>query len=211
VALRLPHVLVLMALLLAAGVLSVRTLPEEARVQGTLAISAPGLTLELAQRLQRERDGLRWALLPAGDGTLAPFDEERVHDLAERGTAVALFVQPPQPEPPPESWRQAWRVLLAPEEGDVLASLEAFVRAQSGARPFLAGLVLPSDAPLTEIVERLASAADGLPAFRRTSLVLLGERPLGQAGRVTLRLDRGGASRTSPATLNDLFEPEPHR
>jgi hypothetical protein len=211
VALRLPHVLALMALLLAAGVLSVGTLPEGIGVQGTLAISAPGLTLELAQQLQRERADLHWALLPAGDGALAPFDEELVHELVERGTAVALFVQPPQPELPPESWRQTWRVLIAPEEGDVLASLEAFLRAQSGTRPFLAGLILPADAPLPELVERLTSAADGLPAFRRTSLVLLGERPSGRAGRVVLRLDRGGASHAAPATLTDLLEARPDR
>ena len=210
-ALRLPHVLVLMALLLAAGVLSVGTLPEEARVQGTLALAVPGLTVELAQQLQSERADLRWAVLPTGDGVLAPFDEEHVQAHVERGAAVALFVQPPQPEPPPESWRQAWRVLLAPEQGDVLASLEAFVRAQAGARPFLAGLVLPPDAPLREIVERLAAAADGLPAFRRTSLVLLGERQAGRPGRVVLRLDRGAASRAAPATLTDLLETGPAR
>ena len=200
-----------MALLLAAGVLSVRSLPDEARVQGTLVLAVPGLTVELAQRLQCERADLRWAVLPVGDGTLAPFDEELVQDLAERGAAVALFVQPPQAEPPPESWRQSWRVLLAPEQGDVVASLEAFVRAQSGARPFLAGLVLPPEAPLREIVERLASAADGLPAFRRTSLVLLGERQAGRPGRVVLRLDRGGSARARPATLTDLLEADPER
>ena len=86
VALRLSHVLVLMALVLAAGVLSVRRIEGESHVQGTLVVAAPGLTPDAAQRLQQARADLRWTLLASGDGPLAPFDDAVVaRSLAEGG------------------------------------------------------------------------------------------------------------------------------
>src|SRR5262245_15973109 len=117
-----------MALVLAAGVLSVQRIEGDSLVQGTLVIAVPGLTPELAQRLQRERGDLSWSLLPAGDGPLAPFDEQVVAASVARGAVVALFVQPPREAAPPPELRDAWRVLVAPEAGDVLGSLAAFVR-----------------------------------------------------------------------------------
>jgi hypothetical protein len=209
VALRLSHVLVLMALVLAAGVLSVRRIEGESVVQGTLVIAAPGLTPAVAQRLQRERGDLGWTLLPVGDGPLAPFDTELVAESVGRGTVVSLFLQPPLAEPATRDLRGAWRVLIAPEAGDVLASLAAFVRAQVGTRPFLAGLLLPpsSDAPaLAATLEPLLAAADALPTFRRTSIVLLGDRPSGPGRRVVARLDRGRGALAAPVTLADLLE-----
>jgi len=208
VALRLSHVLVLMALVLAAGVLSVRQIEGESVVQGTLVIAAPGLTPEVAQRLQRDRGDLGWTLLPAGDGPLAPFDTELVAESVARGTVVSLFVQPPCSDPATLDLRGAWRVLIAPEAGDVLTSLADFVRAQVGTRPFLAGLLLPSslDAPaLAATLEPLLAAADTLPTFRRTSIVLLGDRPSGPGRRVVARLDRGRGALAAPVTLADLL------
>ena len=217
VALRLPHVLALMALLLAAGVLSVRTLPDGSFVQGTVVIAVAGLTAAEAQQLQRERGDLRWAVVPAADGPLAPFDEDLVQERLEGGAVAALFVQPPQPAPLPASWREAWRVVVAPDSGDAVGSLERFARAQSGTRPFLAGLILPprSDAseaasPLSgvfKLLDRLVAATEGLPAYRRTSIVLLGDRRPGTSGRVVARLDRGSVQHAAPATLTDLLEP----
>ena len=211
-ALRLSHVLVLMALVLAAGVLSVQRIEGESVVQGTLVIAAPGLTTDVAQRLQRERGELGWTLLSAGDGPFAPFDEGLVEGSIERGAVAALFVQPPLDEPAPAELRDGWRVLIAPEAGDVQASLAAFVRAQVGTRPFLAGLLMPAstDAPaLASTLEPLIAAADALPSFRRTSIVLLGDRPSGAGHRVVARLDRGRGALAAPVTLADLLERGP--
>lgn len=208
-ALRLTHVLLLMVLVLAAGVLSVQGLERDHAVQGTLVIAAPGLTALDAQALQQERSDARWALVPAGDGPLAPFDEALVADRIGRGAVTSLFIQPPQPALPPSDERAAWRVLIAPQAGDVLASAAAFVAAQSGTRPFLAGLILPpsaENAQLPELLAPLLAAAETLPSFRRTSVVLLGARNPESGTRVVVRLDRGGGARPGPVLLTDLLE-----
>jgi len=129
------------------------------------------------------------------------------YDLEVHAACAQLFVQPPQPARPPDEWRKTWRVLIAPEAGDVLASLAAFVRAQSGTRPFLAGLVLPPSADAAELpalLEPLLAAAETLPSFRRTSIVLLGERQSDSGVRVVVRLDRG-SDVPAPVTLIDLL------
>jgi len=211
VALRLSHVLVLMALVLAAGVLSVQGLEHTTAVQGTLVIATPGLTASGARLLQRQRADLRWAMLSVGDGPLSPFDDAFVAGRVAHGTVASLFVQPPQPASPPDAWRQTWRVLIAPQTGDVLASLAAFVQAQSGTRPFLAGLILPPSvdaSALPALLEPLLAAADTLPSFRRTSVVLLGERQSDSGVRVVVRLDRGGDAPPAPVTLIDLLDVE---
>ena len=211
VALRLSHVLVLMALVLAAGVLSVRRIEGESHVQGTLVVAAPGLTSDAAQRLQQARADLRWTLLASGDGPLAPFDDAVVARSLAEGGAVSLFVQPPRDEPV-DGLRSVWRVIVAPESGDALASLAAFVRAQVGTRPFLAALLLPPSpdaAALAASLEPLLAAADTLPTFRRTSIVLLGDRPAGDGRRVVARLDRGHGAPAAPVTLTDLLESGP--
>jgi hypothetical protein len=216
VALRLSHVLVLMALVLAAGVLSVQGLADgvgSGVVQGTIVVSAPGLGLGQAQALARERDDVRWTVLSAGDGSLAPFDDGLVSACVSRGVVTSLFV-PPAAEPAGGSangMRDAWRVLVTPDSGDAIGSLLDFVRAQTGTRPFLAGLILPeADAPgapsEAELLEALCAAADSLPSFRRTTLVLLGQRQLGSGVRVAVRLDRGRTTLAAPATLVDLLE-----
>jgi hypothetical protein len=211
VALRLSHVLVLMALVLAAGVLSVQGLDEGNAVQGTLVIVVPGMTSSAARQLEQQRSDLRWTVLPAGARPLSPFDDELVAERIAQGTVASLFVQPPQPTRPSEASRKAWRVLIAPEHGDVLASLADFVRAQSGTRPFLAGLILPPSADcaaLPALLEPLLAAADTLPSFRRTSVVLLGERQSDSGVRVVVRLDRGGDAPPAPVTLIDLLGAE---
>ncbi|HZL99226.1 MAG TPA: hypothetical protein VFD43_03150 [Planctomycetota bacterium] len=208
-ALRLSHVLVLMALVLAAGVLSVQGLEPGNAVQGTLLIVVPGLTPLVAAELQRVRGDVRWATLPAGDGVFAPFDEARVDERAAHGSVVALFVQPPRDGLSPEDRRGAWRVLVAPESGDVLPSVDAFVRAQTGTRPFLAGLVLPASpgaAALPALLEPLLRAAESLPSFRRTSIVLLGERAAGSGSRAVARVERGRGAQAGPVTLAGLLE-----
>ena len=209
VALRLIHVLVLMALVLAAGVLSVQGLEPGNAVQGTLLVVVPGLTPVEAAALQRGRGDLRWAALPAGDGTFAPFDETQIAGRAARGAAVALFAQPPRAGALADGWRAVWRVLIAPESGDVLPSVARFVRAQDGTRPFVAALILPAPqaaAALPEVLAPLLAAADSLPSFRRTSIVLLGERDPASGGRVVARVERGRGALADPVTLADLLE-----
>jgi hypothetical protein len=228
VALRLSHVLVLMALVLAAGVLSVQGLDEGVGahvVQGTIVVSAPGLSLSGVQALVRDRPEARWTVLAADDAPLSPFDEGLVAACISRGVVASLFVQPQPPGAaaggagPARDWaldparaaalRSAWRVLIAPETGDCLPSLLDFVAAQSGTRAFLAGLILPAtgdDGEVDALLDALIAAADELPSYRRTTIVLLGQRQPGSGVRVSVRVDRGRSTLAAPVTLVDLLE-----
>jgi len=209
-ALRLTHVVALMALVLAAGVLGVQGIEPASAVQGTVVLVVPGMTVDVVDRLQREHDDLCWTVLPAGDGALSPFDEAIVSGQVAHGSAAALFIQPPGTEDLPlEAWRSAWRVVVAPEDGEVLPSLERFVKAQDGTRPFIAGLVLPPSqrsATPSALLEPLLVAADSLPSFRRTTFVLLGAREFPFGARVVARLDRGHGALAAPVSLTDLLE-----
>jgi hypothetical protein len=196
-ALRLPHVLVLMALVLAAGVLSVQQLEEHvgrSAAPGLVVLDAGAMGVDTAQALVRRWPGMQFEELEwvAADGApLAPFDPVAVGRLRERGWASAL-VTPGGSED--AALRRGWGVLVTSvPAAEAPASLSGFVAAQDGVRPFVAGLLVP-DAPVGELLAALTplvAAADGLPSFRRTTIVVLGQRELQSGRRLALRLERG--------------------
>jgi hypothetical protein len=221
VKLRLSHILVLMALVLAAGVLSVGHLEADvgaSTVPGVVVVEVPGLDLALADRLQQRLPGASREWVPAGEGPLQPFGTELAARRAAEGAAALLVGASPLPDP--ATTREGWRVLIdtssgAAGEGSAAqraARVNAdFVRQQDGVRAFLAALDPGPPGPdatatLAELLEPLIAAADALPRIRRTAIVLLGERDGAGQRRLVLRWDRGRWGLRARPLLDDLVD-----
>src|SRR5262245_19206446 len=139
--LRLPHVLALMALILAAGVLSIGHLEADTgagTVPGLVVIDAPWLdarsVAELAETLGGEQTHAleatgfpAWAVssvagdlarariqwVAAGEGRLQPFATDFAERRAEQGAATLLVDAAPDDDP---ALRRGWRVVIAAPE-----------------------------------------------------------------------------------------------
>ncbi len=225
--LRLPHVLVLMFLVLAAGVVSVKVLETQiggATVPGIVLIDAPFLSGGDVDDLIRRWPGAVEELIPAGEGALAPFEPAIVGRMAARGDATALFCLDEavsrQAQRAGAGDQPVWKAVLGE---DVPAALDAdrarlivdwaaeYLRAQQQVQGFLLGVVFHTrlDPPLEPVVASLVQAADALPSFRRTSIVVLGDRLAGtrEPVRRSVRIDRGEWRRRARPKLADLLEP----
>ncbi|HTE05865.1 MAG TPA: hypothetical protein VK824_06695 [Planctomycetota bacterium] len=217
--LRLWHVLALMSLILVAGVLSIQQLEAHVgrtTVPGVVCIDVPGMDAAMAQAVTRHWPGalLQWA--PAGSEPLSPFGPSAARALRSRGHATALLAprlpaDGSQAAPDP-SLHEAWGVLVSElTAGRAAEELAAAVRAGDGVRPFLLGLVLP--APTTEeliaAVARQVEAAETLPSFRRTTVLVLGAREPESKRRLVVRIDRGDLQRPPPPALADLLAETP--
>jgi hypothetical protein len=163
--LRLPHVLALMALILAAGVLSVRHLESgtgAGTVPGVIVVEAPWLDARGVAELTEALDGpgmhraleqagvpvppgatppvVRIQWVAAGEGPLQPFGTELAERRAHEGAGTVLVrAGAPADE---AALRRGWRVLIArPEASDPVAETVQvaadFVRRQTGVRAFL--------------------------------------------------------------------------
>lgn len=217
--LRLPHVLILMTLILAAGVLSVRHLEADvgaSSVPGVVVLEAPHLDAITATKLLARLPGASIQWVAADEGPLQPFDARLAARRADEGAAAVLISVPDLPD---GGARDGWRVVIAdppaPDgrpaaEHAVLAAAD-FVRQQTGLRAFLLAVdpgPLPEPALATGLPELLApllAAADGLPRTRRTSLVVLGAREPSGVRRLTLRIDRGAWGPRARPALADLL------
>jgi hypothetical protein len=206
-ALRLPHVLVFMALILAAGVVSVQQLAADAgaTVPGLVLVQASQLDASGLAALAARLTGARDERVPAGAEPFAPFDLERLARRAKEGAATALVSAPRLEEAP---LRRGWRVVVVAPERPLDDVATDFLRGQSGLRSFVLGLDPGPDvaaADLAALLAPLLDAAQTLPGTRRTSLVILGGRdPLGQ--RLVLRLDLGPWGQRARPQLADLLE-----
>jgi len=217
---RLPHILALMGLILAAGVLSVRHLEHDvgaSTVPGVVVVEVPGLDARVADALAARVPGGRPEWVPAAPGVLQPFGVELAGRRAREGAATLLVSAPALADPGAE--RRGWRVVIErpgqppelPAAGRALRVVEDFVRQQGGVRAFLVALdpgPLAGDLPreLAALLEPLLSAADALPRIRRTSVVLLGERDATGERRLALRFDRGRWGLRSAPALDDLLQ-----
>jgi hypothetical protein len=214
--LRLPHVLALMALILAAGVLSVQQLEAhvgKTAVPGLLLVEAPGMGFDEAGALARRWPGATLEWVAAEEGPLAPFDSGPVTRMRTRGWASVLVAPRAAATPPGEAdaeaaLRRKWGALVTElPADDAPARLAEFVATHTGARPFIAGFVRrdPSVAELLGTLAPLVAAAEALPSFRRTSIVVLGLHEPESRRRLALRIDRGPPSKASSRALLDLL------
>lgn len=212
---RLPHVLSGMGLVLLAGLAAVAVLEERsggAVVPGLVLIDQATLNeLQMAE-LARGLEGARVEWVAAGNEPLAPFDEARLRAHRKQGYHTALIV--PDSSPPPEG---AWDLRTRPEDYRPRVSRDLVdlagddlglqVRSHFGTRPFVLTLVAePIEvARLAKLVKVISLDLGGLPSYRRSSVVLLGERR-GQR-RLTLRVDVGHWGTRALDALEDLLEP----
>jgi len=212
---KLPMILFLMALVLGAGVVSVQQLESRAgatTVPGVIVLDLPSLGMLAAQDLAQYHEGSRMSWIAAGTEALSPFGLEPTRRRAERGEATVLF------DPAGAGgvdWRQGWSVVLDeyPERDAVgraeraVARAVDFIRAQVGTRRFRVGLVMPADDQIAidDLLVKIEQAADELPTFRRTAIIVLGER-LDSSRRVFVRIDRGRWDQRALPLLGDLLE-----
>lgn len=230
---RLPSILFLMALVLGAGVLGVLQLESRVgatTVPGVIVLDVPGLDPTTAQDLTRRYEapraaarrgsrpigGARMEWVAVDAEVLSPFGLAATRARAERGEATVLFDPVGQDE---TDWHAGWSVVLGSDTrtgaaGGVARAAEQvaeFVREQTGTRPFRVGLVL-GDTPAADIDDLLApivAAADALPSFRRTSILVLGKRMPMSPRRLCVRIDRGRWDGRARPALGDLLEDGP--
>ena len=162
-ALRLPHILVLMALVLGAGVVSVAILAPGASVPGVVILDAPWAGDHELAALAADLGGVVQRLPTAGDlaaaGPLGPFDPAWAAARAARGDLTALYSLDPrlrrEQAGTDAAGRPAWRVVvdslpgLAPDARVdwAVASARDLLVAQGGTRPFAVGLALDPGTP----------------------------------------------------------------
>ena len=95
------------------------------------------------------------------------------------------------------------------EDPDDVTRCAGFLREQRGTRAFCVGLLLrelPADAA-TSLREPLLAALRDLPEFRRSSLVILGNRvPADPSRRLSLRIDLGRWLDRARPELADLLD-----
>ncbi|MBM3985553.1 MAG: hypothetical protein FJ296_07695, partial [Planctomycetes bacterium] len=111
--LRLTQVLVLMALVLAAGVLSVGHLEADvgaSTVPGVMVLDVPDLDQALADQLLQRLPGASREWVPAGEGPLQPCGTELAARRAAEGAATLRIVAEPPVDP--AAARSGWRVLI---------------------------------------------------------------------------------------------------
>src|SRR5262245_3327265 len=178
---RLPQVLALMGLILAAGVVSVRELQSRRgppSVPGLVVVDAPWLDGAALDPLLKSWPQARPTWVRADAEPISPFGAEYVVGRTVRG-ARAVLVAPrdgDDPGPPAASF-----ATVLDGSGDGLGgalTLANHLTDNAGGLPFVAVLPLPAaERPrLDQILRTLQLAMTQLPSFRRTSLVVLGLR-----------------------------------
>ena len=214
--LRLTHVLVLMGLILAAGVVSVRHLAADA------GATVPGLVVVDASQVPEAGDLARQAVrfpdsrlqsTRAETGPLCPFDAAFATRRGQQGAATVLVSAAPVDG---LLEHRSWHVAIGEPAQPaglslaerVAASAADFVRAQTGVRAFVVALQPGPSADLPVLIARLDEAMSSLPRTRRTSLVVLGSRDPATGLREVLRLDRGNWGLRARPQLADLLEGE---
>lgn len=209
--LRLPHVLFLMALVLLSGVVSARL--WEARVGGAIVpgvvlVDEPTLGESDVGRLLRRWPDAVVERVPVGAAVLAPFGPAERELRARRGDTTALFTV--DPSIPQRGWDFVHdRAMLGGDSPERAMSAAAdFLGTLRSVRPFVVAVALgPAGVPdVGAAIEPLVAAADALPGFRRTSVVVLGALRAHEQGwtRTVVRIDRGRWGGQRRAALADL-------
>jgi hypothetical protein len=212
---KLPTILILMALVLAAGVVGVQQLESRVgatTVPGVIVLDLPALDLAAAQDLTRSQRAARMEWVVIGSDPMSPFGIESTRRRTERGEATVLFDPARQGG---AGRHDGWGVVIdsyAPTDAPGRAARAGeraaeFVRAQSGTRPFLVGLVLGEEfgSDLKDLLPELVAAADSLPSFRRTTIIVLGERMPLSPKRLSVRIDLGRWDARARPAFADLL------
>lgn len=216
---RLTSVLTLLALVLGAGFAA--TVYFEGRhgggaiVPSVIVVDAPRIDAEAADTLERRFDGI--LRVPGGGppALFGPFDDEVVGRLAERGHQAVGFALDPAAAGAMRDG--AWasvassfpRVASRSLSREAVGRLTDFVRTRDTTRPFVAGIALGEHGQgnLGQLLEPVVAALDGLPWFRRSSLVIVGAVGADDR-RLVLRLDRGREpARLADDLISDLLDP----
>lgn len=184
-----------------------------ATVPSVVVVDAPLIDAAGVEALQARFADLRGAG-DAPNALFGPFDAEIVARLVERGHRAAAFVLSADDVPTVRDagWQSVVSEFPRPASRrlsrEAFTRLSSFVTAQDTTRPFVVGIALDDQGQgnLGQLLEPLVSALDGLPWFRRSSLVIVtgawneGRRPL-------YRLDRGRAPAKPVDGLEDLLDP----
>lgn len=211
---RLPSIFLLLALVLLAGVVSVRVLESRmggATVPGLVLVEVPGLSHDDLEQLRSRHAGAVLEAIVAPAAPLAPFDVARLTRLRDRGDRTALYTLASGEDgvQAPDLWTKRRTTFPAPELESLVGEAAAFLAAQASTRAFCLALVLPAAGAGdgAALLQSLVTAAAELPSFRRSSIVLLGSPRADALGqRWSLRLDLGRWPRGPEPSLRDLLE-----
>jgi len=219
---RLPSIIIGMALILLAGVVSVTVLESRLggfSAPGIVVVEAPGLDAAQLDALAARWPGATRERVIAADGPLEPFGLPVIAELSARGDITALFTLDPtfagEQTRTTQEGRTAWKVVVEPgpelmpdhEAAWVTEAAATFTRAQVTVRVFAVGVVFPPGEPERPegLIASLVTSLDVLPRYRRSALVVLGKREGGM--RPILRLDRGDWTGRVRPQLADLLAP----
>ena len=222
-----PHVLVLCALILASGVVSVGLWHGE--VSGALhaalvLVDDPSLTATEAEALAARFSGRVESVVTSGR-ILDPFDVRYISTRRDRDEWTILYaLEPGTP-------RGGWGVVLdrtrdpVPLLRDtslvdhVMDEVRDSVRSQRALSAFVIGLTLGKARQLDggrrrdiiRLLEPLVDDLEGLPPFRRASLVVLGPPEPARVGwtRRCVRVDTGPWRDVARPALADLLRLTP--
>ncbi|GJM21790.1 MAG: hypothetical protein DHS20C15_17050 [Planctomycetota bacterium] len=212
---RLPQILLAMALILLAGLAAVQVFERRqggAGVPGIVLLSQPQLDGAALTSLAEAIPGAHLELVDAGDGPLAPFDGAALQYHVSQGYDTVLLA-PGGPEPPSEGW--ALRALVYP----AVSTKDAFghaiddalleIRKHSAERPYLVGMLADPVPPqrVKHFLNECVSVFEALDPYRRSAVVVLGARHTDGAQRYALRINRGRWGTRARPDLADLLEP----
>ncbi len=218
---KLPTVLLLVAGVLAAGFAATLYLEERdgggAIVPSVVVVDAPLVDDEGVRALRERFDRLRRVSTPVGsDGLFGPFDDGVVSALSQRGHRIVGFALDPRHGATLRNG--AWdavvdeypRISSRPASREAVVQAASFISSQNTTRPFVVGLALADHGQgnLGQLLEPVVAALDGLPWYRRSSLVIVAGARATDGVRPILRLDCGrDPARVPPDGISDLLDP----
>jgi len=228
---RLPQILAVLALVLLAGVLSVRHVERSmggATVPGLVLVDASWIGSAESEALRKRWPQLTSEWLAEGGpgltpaGALAPFGPDLIDALARRGDRTILLTLDPglgrdgAEQARTDGGEPRWQAVLdqfpdvaaRPALSTMSEVLADFIRRQSGTRAFVAAVLTGDQRSrnAAQMFEPIVTALDTLPSFRRSSLVVLGARDA-DGRRLAVRLDRGPWKDRARPGLADLLDP----
>lgn len=228
---RLPQILIAMAAVLILGLASVWFMEARmggATVPGLVLIEAPfadlgalnaalgGVTMAVesaATPAEPLEERAHTGACPGPGVPFGPFEGAALERLRGRGDTMVLYIPGGDGDAadlPGAS--PVWQSVLAserPEDDGPADRASALLSTRQQLTGFCIGLVLEEevDQLAAEVVQPLLDAMDGLPEFRRSSLVVLGATiPGDPPRRAYLRIDRGPWKGQKATDLSDLLE-----
>ena len=219
---KLPTVFLLVAGVLVAGFGATVYLEQRdgggAIVPSVVVVDAPQIVdPEAIRALTTRFDELRRVSTPEGGERLfGPFTNEVIGTLTERGHRVIAFAL--DPVDGDELRNGAWdavideypRISTRSASRESISQVASFILGEDTTRPFVLGLSLADQGQgnLGQLLEPVVNALEGLPWYRRSSLVIIAGQRETDGIRPILRLDCGrDPARVPPDGISDLLDP----